>query len=547
MYKVMIVDDEISVLESLEATLPWDRLEVETVSTATSVDEAIAEMRRQPADLIITDIRMPGKTGLELIQMVKKHWTKTRCILISAYSDFEYAKKAIQNGADDYLLKPVRDEDMILAIQNGFKQLETEWSLIHSHQRVVQTLNENLSSLQSMFLNELLQGRKLSLEGLARKLDTLQIHFSLHRPSLMLLIRMETDESQNDFQLMQYAVMNMAAEILDPTFEQWICTDVHDYLVVLVQQKLLSAPVADEQAGDVVEAVALLQSLAIQLQNCVMQYLKFSISSVVSNECTFPDELPQIYQESLKAIRHAGNDKGLFLYLQEEPDPFHMMTLKSLYEPPLLLHLLEASRWEAAKDKLQTIFDELSATGHRQEELLLEVFLHISHAYSYIAHKQGRLLSDIIETDYEVFTARPLLSSLLQLSVWSARVLDKISMEISSVNKHSRNRSVLQVQEYVQQHLSEDISLQTLADHVHLHPVYVSRIFKMEMGEKLSDYILRLKMEHASRLLLNSDLKVYEIAIRLGYLNAPYFIQLFKKYYGNTPNEYREHADTSPS
>ncbi len=542
MYKVLIVDDEIAVIEGLEATIPWDQLKIDVIATACSVEEALAEMRRQPADIVISDIRMPGMSGLDFIREIKRIWAQTRCILISGHSEFQYAQTAIKNGAEDYLLKPVRDEDMIHAVQTAVDHLYEEQRILRSHDQVLKTLGESLPLLRSQFLNEILQGKPYTESMFEEKLNQLQIPFLFHVPSVLLLVRLETEESRNDLQVLQLSVIQIAQEILGASFSIWPCIEWHDYVILLAQQQIdhLEAQ-SYEQALQ--SSHALLQSLVIKLQGTIMSRLKFPVSLVVSDWHAFPSNIPHMYQSLLRAVRqHSSHDQGLLLALKEPRGLQPLPMLKTLYEPPFFLHFLEAGRWDAARDKLASIFEEMVLVGEGQSEMLLEVFLHISHAYSFITHKQGRLLYEVIGADYERFDSGLSFYSVHQLQEWSYRLLDKISAEMSSEAKTSRRYVAEQVQKYIQEHLSEDISLQTLADLVQLHPVYVSRIFKLETDEKLSDYILRLKMEKALHLLFHEDLKVYQIAEQLGYFNTPYFIQVFKKYYSCTPQEYRDSA-----
>jgi AraC-like DNA-binding protein len=108
-------------------------------------------------------------------------------------------------------------------------------------------------------------------------------------------------------------------------------------------------------------------------------------------------------------------------------------------------------------------------------------------------------------------------------------------------NKQTRPSIVGRVQTYIRSHLSEDVSLQGLSEQVYLHPAYLSKLYKERTGEGLSDYILRVKMEYAAKLLLlERDKKIYEIGLEVGYQNQSYFSQVFKKWYGMTPLEYRK-------
>ncbi|MGO4375817.1 helix-turn-helix domain-containing protein, partial [Paenibacillus sp. MCAF20] len=122
---------------------------------------------------------------------------------------------------------------------------------------------------------------------------------------------------------------------------------------------------------------------------------------------------------------------------------------------------------------------------------------------------------------------------------WTEDVLGAYRSQMSSKNRDSRSGIVQKVQEYVSNHL-EDASLQTIAANVYLNPSYLSKVYKLETGEGISDYLSRLKMEKAAHLLRSSNEKIYEIAAKIGYLKTSYFIKVFKDRYGITPQEFRD-------
>jgi two-component system response regulator YesN len=99
---------------------------------------------------------------------------------------------------------------------------------------------------------------------------------------------------------------------------------------------------------------------------------------------------------------------------------------------------------------------------------------------------------------------------------------------------------IRRVKELVSQHLSQDISLQFLAERVYLHPKYLSEVFKRATGQNLSDYVTERRMEKARKLLMETTLKVAEVALMCGFSNHKYFASLFKQQTGCTPTEYRD-------
>lgn len=116
MIEILLVDDEPYVTESLARTIPWDEIGVKQVHQAASGAEALEILEQQDIDIMVTDISMPGMSGLQLIETVSERWPDIRSILLTGFSDFQYAKKAIQLQAFDYILKPVSDEEFINSI-----------------------------------------------------------------------------------------------------------------------------------------------------------------------------------------------------------------------------------------------------------------------------------------------------------------------------------------------------------------------------------------------------------------------------------------------
>lgn len=122
---------------------------------------------------------------------------------------------------------------------------------------------------------------------------------------------------------------------------------------------------------------------------------------------------------------------------------------------------------------------------------------------------------------------------------WATKIIDVMRTMSSSQDENTQLQIAMKVRTYIHEHLAEGISLQMIADHVGLHPVYLSKIYKTAMDETIGDYIYRYRMDRAAHLLRNTDMKVAEISSHLGYLATPHFIKIFKKHYGMTPQEYR--------
>ncbi len=125
MIRVLMVDDEPLVRHGVAAGMDWASLGCEVVGEAQSGEEGLALARRLKPDLIITDIRMPKMDGITMMNMLREEGCAARCIVLTAHSDFEYARGALLFGADDYLLKPFRDQELTHAVARVCRKMES--------------------------------------------------------------------------------------------------------------------------------------------------------------------------------------------------------------------------------------------------------------------------------------------------------------------------------------------------------------------------------------------------------------------------------------
>ncbi len=536
MFQVMIVDDEPAVLEGLAYTMPWEELEVEQVHQASSAAEALALLNLHHVDIVITDIRMPGMSGLELIQEIRRTWSGVRCIILSGHGEFEYAREAIRMETTDYLLKPIEADELTETVRSVQDKLRAEWEQIGAYRETVHTLREHMPLLQSKALGDLLQGRMPERERIAQRLGMLGLPFRCGEPVALLLIRLEDEfysYGTSGLHLLEYAVCNITEEIFGKHFATWCHMDSLGYLIFAIQDREAAGLAADG------ERQRLIERLAAQLQMSVLTYLKGAISIMISRWGIFPEEAHLIYESALTSFhKRIGSSTGQFYSMGSEPEEEEAEALDELYRLPTLLHSLETGSWEAAEAKLNAVFQDLHRHFPDSREHVKETLYSVAGAFSHFAHKNGKRLSDLLPAAAAVPEGEGV-RSIAQLEEWSFRALELLRHSTKNRLFDSRRSVLAKVQSYIQDHLESGVSLQTIADHVHFHPVYLSKLYKQETGETLSDYINRIRMEKALYLLKESGQKIYEIASQVGYENT-YFIKLFKKQFGMTPQEFRD-------
>ncbi|GIO32159.1 MULTISPECIES: response regulator [Paenibacillus] len=545
MIEILLVDDESYVTESIKATIPWSDLGVEKVYQADSAEAALAILREQSIDIVVSDIRMPETDGLELIERIQREWPHIRCMVLTGYSDFDYAKKALRLQAFDYILKPVDDEEFIRSLSSAIEALKDEWEAAERYHKLVYTIKSDSAVLKASLMHDLVLGRTWSQRTVADKLAQYEIRIPVDEHAVLLMMQLGEQFAHYDhhsMSLMEYAVGNIAEEVFAESFAVWACKAPHDGLVMLASLQ----PSLRENIERLPDFEALrrrrLHEMAESFRRQVSRYLKGDIRIVISDWFRFPDGIAQAYRAGLGSIMMSGGDEaGAIMYLEDlQAGHVHpVQSIESLYKPPTLIHLLESKQWDAAQSKVDEVFEDLRNTNYSREHLY-EVYLLMTNAFMYMAHKQGQFAYQIDQSGFDLMHDQSMILSLDKLKGWAGAMLEKLRTELSASDRYTRSYIIHQVQELISKDLGQDTSVKTIADKVFLHPVYLSKIYKAETGESLGDYIIRMRMERALYLLKKTNKKIYEITAELGYQNPQYFSKMFKKHYGLNPNEFRD-------
>lgn len=537
MHQILLVDDESYVIDDLEISFPWDEYRIERIHKAYSGMQALSILDEQTVDIVITDISMPVMNGLELIRQIKAAKPNLPCILLTGYAEFEYAKEATKHGVVEYLLKPLDVEKLAACLEKTVLSIEEHIRRALSYEQAMNSFREHLPSLKDRLLNQLIEGNRYVEDALNDKLAHYHLPFHAEDEVQLVLVRLEehfTRHTTSSLQLFEYAVTNIACELFNTAFHTWHCRDRYDYLVFLLKVSHCKQLPAQDQIEDQNQG---LTHISLQLHHNVNEYLKGGISVILSQKGKLQHDIRDMYEQALSALKkQVGNGIGYFLSLQESYRPVSIRSLHILYEPPTFNHLLETGQWEVFKERLHRIEAGYGTLPEQTEEHLDEIQIILLSAFHYIAHKNQALLSDLAGNEW---VPRVPFRSVSQLTDWAENMLDRLRMKLEEQSLDEQHDVIHQIKMFVSTHL-HSLSLQSIADHVSLHPVYVSKLFKQLQGISLSEYILSVKMDLALYLLNHSQDKVYEISDKLGYANSQYFIKVFRDKFGMTPQDYRE-------
>ncbi|MEK3731011.1 MULTISPECIES: response regulator transcription factor [Paenibacillus] len=539
MISLLIVDDHPHQADGIahivtESGLPF----IGAVYKAYSAKEALECFAAHRVDIVITDIRMPEMSGIELISRIRESSRQVKCVLLSGYAEFEYAQRAMELHASKYLMKPVKDSELLDTLHKLHGEIMTEANRTQMYQQAVHAMRVHTPLIREAFLRDLIEGKAILRRDLERRLQALELPFTAGDEVLFFAIQLEDDLSGyngHDKALISYAVGNIGEELLQDSFDVWY-TAMNDRIIAFVLKPR-------ENKG--LHAADRLERRAKEFQRSVYRYLKHMISvGIVSSPVAFPDELNEASHKSRLLFRNR-EDKvaGLFAIISELPQPKLSGLIDSLYQPPSLSNLMEIGRWEEAYEKLRDIFAELEHKWTDSPEYAQEAFFVIAGSFQFVSHKEGKQLVDMIGPLYASMLEKHTTWDLRSFRDWAFKSLQCIA-ELAEEQKPGYRSTTLslaqRIQQYIERHLNEDLSLPLIAEELGFHPAYLSKVYKSETGQTLSDYLLKRRMEHAAVLLRKTDSKIYEVAEQTGYQTAHYFIKLFKNYYGVTPQQFRQ-------
>lgn len=503
--KILIADDEVIIRTGLSRVIKWEELGLTLLEPAASAEEALERIDAEKPDILLTDIRMSGMTGLELAEEARKRLPLLEVIILTGYDDFVYTQQAIRQNVSDYLLKTSKPEEIIRTVLKAKQRAEEKR---HSLSREYQIRQEERNR---KLMDWIVRG-----DPLAAQADWLP---ESPGGKWQVLI-VEPDgwgQSARELSLLQFAVNNALREVLTPV------SFVADHRIVAIVPAL---------AGE--QAQALRSKTLVQLE----RLLKCNLVAAGGTHTARPEELHQSYETALEALSYKvlmktnvweyadirSRKGGKAVCTDEEERELCAILLD---DDPLALQ-----RW--VQRYISALLADEEATPHTLEASLQSVVL--------AAH---RWLDRVLSAIGKKTAGEP---AIAPIRFHEDLILqDGLFKHLLDVMKCYRNLSadgkvshVMKAIVYIEEHVGKETGLAQVAAHVHLHPNHLSDLFKKETGMKFVDFVTQTKMQKAMELLATSPAKINEVAGLVGYDDVKYFSQTFKKFTGMTPSQYRE-------
>lgn len=549
-WKIAIVDDDFQVLRGLKKVIPWEELGAVFAGEAISGELGLELIGQEQPDIVITDLYMPGMNGIEMIEQLREQGYEGSIIILSGYSDFEYARKALRLNVSDYISKPITIWQIRDVLKTVIQRMEESFL-----ERIQNSkLKKSLAAYEDMMLQEwihcVISNTQTERSGSLVDSSRLEQEWSLknHTVIVMELIHNERIQgvSSSDLNLFKFAVANVTKELLAELWadSHYIQLSGYHFAILLHHNRDEAGEALSRKQGNLAGAVI----------HALSQYLNVKVRIGIGGEKQHWSNIYQSTDEAFQALLlgQYNNDEA------EDNILFYSVMKEKLAHPvgkqghssagltgalPNSFHFYQRLSSAMAKFDEQGIMDEIRSYFQSLEDVnseLPEGFYRVFAAeiwalFHYSLYQSGAVvLAELDRTSMNEYNS---INSWEQLEQWMESKV-KLYCTSRSTPIHAKHKQAVDFMiEYIHENYHRDITLEELAGQLYISKNYLNQIFKKVTGDTFMNYVISVRMQRAKALLLEGKHLVYEIAEMVGYQNVPYFSTLFKKHCGVNPSE----------
>lgn len=496
--RVLVVEDEIRIRKGM-ANLIENHTEHTVIGEAQNGKEGVELALLYVPDLIITDIRMPVMDGLEMMRQLREHDGEWHFVILSGYSEFAYAKKALQYGADDYLIKPLAPDDVIELLDKIQERLRKE-------------RQKRQEKPEQMLRNYLVEKEDIPIEQLEE------------------VCRFEPDEQwrmvsayvgnlpKEDRNNCISRINRLKADYPDEKIYYFFTESTREFLVLLKEE--------------------LWSGFKREIENKLLNRRAAERAWIwVTSEIKDIKEIRNVYEKLEEYYEYAlVFDAGKIIdkaYIENFTPEEYLSSQRNKKELQKFFYKKDQQQFQKEMTKFT---DEMSRLKIRPRQIK-EEYLQMAYFLSNLAKENdGRIYEqlqnlNVIQNIGNAVTEHELKSIFANM----------VQVFLNNMNgqQNISNYVILRAIDYIRNHFQEGISLESVAENLDITPEYLSTLFNREVGENFTSFLKKFRISYAKRLLRETDKKIYEIADEVGYTDPKYFNRVFKEEEGISPGDFR--------
>lgn len=531
--KVFLAEDESVVREGLRDNIPWQQFGYQFVGEAGDGEMALPLIRKTRPDVLITDIKMPFMDGLALSHIVGQEFPEMKIIIISGYDDFEYARQAIQEGVEQYLLKPITRRTLQKALTEVKEKIESE----QEQKNYLNKYQDDMHEYEQFFLRTFFE------KVFAGQIPVQEIYEEAQKHSLDInapfynLVLIDVKEKEN---------RKKAGEVCQKCYEElmrFLLRFSNYYLVFRWNIDIYGVMIKGEEENIAERTDKCMEGIA---QICAQYEEEIDWHAAAGSPIERFSQLSACYQKLNHIFNYRFFEPSKHILSEKQADERSAENRKGAFEvvdmnktnPELIRSFLAKGQKEEAGEFVGNFLRGMEQALHSRifwDYTLLNVRFAVLSYVAELGVTQDEFLQSISVKDVQK----------MEISLENMRnyIEDMLTQAICCRDREneSQGRKTLNKSlEYIEEnYMRESLSLNEIAAAQEVSPNYFSAMFSQEMQMTFVEYVTRKRMEKARELLRDTDMRANEIALAVGYKNPHYFSFVFKKTQGCTPREYR--------
>ncbi|MGP4079130.1 response regulator [Pseudalkalibacillus sp. R45] len=516
MLRIMVVDDERIEREALKMMISREMEEAEIIAEAGNGRQAIEMAKAEHPDLILMDIKMPGIDGVEAVNEIKKELPDIRFIMVSAFDTFEYAKKVMQQGVKEYLLKPSKKDEVIESIRRVQAEIDQEHEELEDKRQLERKFNKALDFMQSEWAVSLLVDHVQELD-LKEWGELLDVNFKCGYAIVVEKTNQEVDRRVWLDWLKNYVNSHSADSILlSPNHEEklplFFLTDKID---------------GNDKNGFKTYILPFIRNL---IHQCEL-YFQFKPHVAIGLPYRSVHQLSRSYYEALHTLESIQSDEHVtYKFSTDESNSENGATVAFQKEKDLLESIKSGDATRALQ-KFEFYLNELS------NDAVIDLKRSVSSLNEFFIIAT-RMINDL-GIPVNRFIPYNQISSYQELKEESTRLLREIVEKVQTWRMVQAKGKLENAKDYIEKHYYDPLTLEMVASHVELSPYYLSKLFKEKKGITFIDFLTHIRIEKAKEYLMEPEISVKEVCFKVGYKDPNYFSRVFKKIVGQSPKQYR--------
>lgn len=500
MKRVMLVEDEELILQGIRYINDWESMDMQVIHMAHNGIEALEMLKNEPVDIIVTDIEMPEMNGIELISEVRKHDKRVRFLILSGQDDFNYARDALKLDVEDYILKPINENQLASALRNTAQHLDDIDSKNSENGR------ENITWLK--FLSG-----KMDEQEIDKFCKELSSFGELFIYPAILRIELESLQNPDDINVILKEIRQIGMPIRTIT----LTTDV---ILLLVHTQI------DEQANLVEKALSDFQT-EIESTLGILSFIS------VGEPVKAYRQLPESYQVAYKLQKYRVLN-GYGNCISTESIKNRQSKAVAVDQSKLSKIILSKSQDDAIcyLEDIFMSYIESEANIDVLYQIVIKIIMLLDEIKTeYQLKANGKGIAEMIENIYQA-------KDIFFLKTMLIMDISDIIAELHA-EKSQYTPVVRQIMREVQENYKEDMNLKTLSYKYNMNTSYLGQIFQKEVGCTFNQYLSNTKIEKARELILYTNMKISDISKEVGYPDTSYFYRKFKQHCGVSPASLR--------